>query len=57
MKEKLGFRAKGREVVGRNGSFELRESSAAYRSILGPENAAIRPQNQYHWEDIRSIST
>jgi putative transposase len=45
MKEKLGFRAKGREVVGRNGSFELRESSAAYRSILGPENAAIRPQN------------
>jgi len=57
MKEALGFRAKGRSVVGGNGSFELRESSVAYGSILGPENAAIRPQNEYFWEDIRSIST
>jgi putative transposase len=55
MKEALGFRAKGRSVVGRSGSFELRESSVAYGSILGPENAAIRPQNEHFWENIRSI--
>jgi hypothetical protein len=35
---------------------KLRESPAAYRGILRPENAVIRPQNQYFWEDIRSIS-
>jgi hypothetical protein len=46
-KEKLGFKAKGREVVGRDGSFELKEPPAAYRGILRQENAFLRPQNQY----------
>ena len=44
-----------------DGSFVLiasvKESPAAYRSISGPENAVLRPQNQYFWEDIRSTST
>jgi len=56
-KEALGFKAKGREVIGRDGSFELKEPSAAYRGILGQENAVLSPQNQYAWEDIHFIST
>ena len=42
-KEKLGFKAKGREVVGRDGSFELKEPPSAYRGILRHENAVLRP--------------
>ena len=56
-KEALGFRAKGREVVGGNGRFELKESPTAYRGILELENAVLSPQNQYLWEDMQSIST
>jgi putative transposase len=56
-KEKLGLRAKGREVVGRDGSYELRESPAAYKVILGHENAVLRLQNEYCWDDIGCIST
>ena len=56
-KEKLGFKAKGREVVGRGGSFELKEAQMPYRGIFRPENAILSPQNQYFWEDIWFIST
>ena len=56
-KEELGFRAKGREVVGGNGRFELKESPTAYRGILERENTVLSPQNQYLWEDMQSIST
>jgi len=56
-KERLGFRAIGREVFGKDCSFELKEPSAVYKGILGHENAALRPQNQYFWEDIRFITT
>ncbi len=56
-KEKLGLKAKGREVVGRDGSYELRESPAAYKVILGHENAVLRLQNEYCWDDIGCIST
>ena len=55
-KEKLGFKAKGREVVGRGGSFELKEAQMPYRGIFRPENAILSPQNQYFWEDISFIS-
>ena len=56
-KEKLGFKAKGREVIGVNRAYELRESPAPYKGILGHENAVLMPQNEYYWEDIPSIST
>jgi REP element-mobilizing transposase RayT len=55
-KVSLGFRAKSRALVGCNGSFELKESQAGYRGILGQENAVLRPQNRYCWEDISSTS-
>jgi hypothetical protein len=56
-KEKLGYKAKGRDVIGANGSYELRESLAPYKGILGHENAALEPENGYFWEDSCGIST
>ena len=50
-KEKLGFKAKGREVVGGDGGYVLREPPAPYNSILGDENEALRPENAYFWDD------
>ncbi len=48
-KEKLGLRAKGREVVGGDGSYELREAPGAYKPILGHENEALRLENTFFW--------
>jgi hypothetical protein len=45
-----------REVVGGDGSYELREPPAHYNGILGHEKAVLRPQNEYSWEDIDCIS-
>ncbi len=56
-KEKLGYRAEGREVIGVNGSYELRESLTPYKGILGDENVVLRPENEYFWEDSSAIST
>jgi hypothetical protein len=55
-KEALGFRAKGREVVGGNGRFELKVSQTAYWGIFALENAVLSLQNQYLWKDMQSIS-
>lgn len=57
-KEKLGLKAKGREVVGGVGSYMLQEPPASYRGILGHENAVLRPQNEYFWNDknLKSIA-
>ena len=49
-KEALGTKGEGRAVIGGDGSFELRESPAAYRVILGHENGALRPENEYFWK-------
>ena len=43
-KEKLGVKGKGREVIGTNGSYELRETTAPYKGILGHENGTLRIQ-------------
>lgn len=56
-KEKLELTAKGREVIGGNGSFELRESSVPYKAILWHEDAVVRFQNECCWEDIGCTST
>jgi len=55
-KEKLGFKGKGREGVGGEGSYELRESPAPYKAILGHENGGLRLQNEYFWNDNTWIS-
>jgi hypothetical protein len=51
-KEKLGVKGKGREVIGGDGSYELRESPAPYSGILGHENEGLRLKNTYFWDDI-----
>ena len=56
-KEKLGFKAAGREVTGVNGSYELRESPAPYEGTSGCENTVLRPENAYLWDDTSWIST
>jgi len=50
-KEKLGIRAKGRKLVGEDGSYVLRESLAPYNSILGHENDVLRPENIFLWKN------
>jgi putative transposase len=49
-KDKLGVKGIGREVIGGDGSYELRESPAPYRGILGHENERLRLENTYFWE-------
>jgi len=51
-KEKLGYKAKGHDVVGEDGSYRLRESPARYNGNLGHENDALRPKNAYFWDHI-----
>jgi hypothetical protein len=47
---RVGIKAKAREVGGEEGSYVLRESPAPYNSILGHENDALRPENDYFWD-------
>jgi len=50
-KEELGFKAKARDVIARDGDYMLRESRAPYSGILGLENDALSFQNAYFWDD------
>jgi putative transposase len=57
-KENLGMKAKGREVLGGgDGSYELREAPAPYKAILGDENAGLRAENTFFWDDSLWISS
>lgn len=49
-KEKLGIKAMGREVIGANGSYELREPETAYGADFGPENEDLRQENAFYWD-------
>ena len=51
-KEKLGAKAKGREVVGGgNGSYVLQEPPAPYNTFLGHENDVLSLENAFFWGD------
>jgi hypothetical protein len=52
-KEKLGFKGKGRKVVGEIGSYQLRESPASYNVIIGHENTVLRPQNEVFLKEYK----
>jgi hypothetical protein len=41
-KERLGAKAMWREVVGENGTYELRESLTSYEDDFGPKNVGLR---------------
>ena len=50
-KEKLGVKGIEREVIGVDGSYELRESPAPYKGILAHENEGLRLENSYFRDD------
>ena len=56
-KEKLGSKAKGREVIGEDGSYVLQESPAPYNSGLGHKKDVLSPENGFFWEVNLCIST
>jgi len=47
-KEKLGIKAIGREVIGTNGSYELREPETPYNTISGLEIADLSLDNTFY---------
>jgi hypothetical protein len=49
-KEKLGIKAIGREVIGGDGSYELREPEIPYDSNFGFKNVGLRQENTFYWE-------
>jgi putative transposase len=51
-KERLGFKAKGRRVVGEGKSFELRESLEPYKTVFDQGKGDLRQENEHFWEDI-----
>ena len=50
-KERLGIRAVGREVMGDNGSYELRESEVPYQANFDPENGDLSQENAFYWDE------
>jgi putative transposase len=52
-KERLGVKVKGREVIGDDGSYALRESPAAYEGILRHENEGLSLENTHFWNETR----
>jgi hypothetical protein len=50
-KDKLGIKAKGRDVFGTDGSYELREDPGHYKQLFDHEKADLIPENAYYWSD------
>ena len=46
-KERLGIRAMGREVIGTNEYYELREPETSYKADFGQENDGLSQENRY----------
>jgi hypothetical protein len=46
-KEKLGMKAVGREIKGKEGFYELRESEVPYEANFGRENGDLRQENAF----------
>jgi hypothetical protein len=49
VKALLGFRANGRDVIGGNAGYQLREVSAPYKVFWGVANDNIGPEKTYFW--------
>jgi putative transposase len=49
-KEKLGTRAMGRQIIGRNGSYDLREIKTPYDVDFRPKNIDLSAENTYYWD-------
>jgi len=49
-KERLGISTIGREVIGGDGVYELREAESSYDALFGPENSDLSSKNAYYWD-------
>ena len=49
-KARLGFRAKGRNMVEGGKGYQLRESPAQYKALFEVENEDIDLENTYFWD-------
>lgn len=49
-KEKLGTRAMGRQIIRRNGSYDLREFKTPYDAGFRPKNIDLGSENTYYWD-------
>ena len=49
VKAHLGYRTKGRDVIGGNEGYQLREGSAPYKVLFGAGNEDIGLENTYFW--------
>ena len=49
MKELLGFKAKGRNVIEGRERYQLREASVHYKALLGTEKDDIAPESTCFW--------
>jgi hypothetical protein len=47
-----GIKAKGRQVVGMNGTYELREPAAPYSGNFDGENSPLSVENTYFWDNM-----
>jgi hypothetical protein len=50
--ERLGMKARGREVMGGDGTYQLRETTQPYGYTFDPRNDDLRLENRYFWDDI-----
>jgi putative transposase len=51
-KERLGMKARGYDVMGGDGTYQLREAPEPYRRTFDHENDGLRTENRYFWNDI-----
>jgi len=51
-KERLGVKARGREVIREDGIYQLREATEPYGHTFDPKNDDLRLENRYFWDDI-----
>jgi hypothetical protein len=49
VKALLGFRANGRDVIGGNEGYQLREGSGPYKVLFGAGSNDIGLENTYFW--------
>ena len=50
VREKLGVRAAGRDIIESGASHELREPGVSYRYDFGVKNGTLSPENTYSWD-------
>jgi len=50
IKQRLGFKAKGRDVIGGEGACQLRESAALYGAHFKAEKSDIGLENTFFWD-------